>query len=136
MTLLPPPSSLPPAFAAFTQNSEASGGVVGAFDLLCLSGVIISVLQNDSHTTSTGAGLLATHLDVEDTTGMTEPGSMSTTDSSALMVATMPNDGQSAHAGHGQFKFSFDEAGCFGTASLLQALLLKNVVQCATPNQT
>ena len=45
MTTLLSPLPLP-AFAAFTQNSEASGSMVGYFDLLCLSGLVISILDS------------------------------------------------------------------------------------------
>jgi hypothetical protein len=86
MPLFPPPSSPAPAFAGFTQNSEAAGGAVGSFDLLCLSGMLISILEDNSFSTSTGSGLLSIHLYVDDTMDLLEPEHLSvrSTDSSAL----------------------------------------------------
>ncbi|MDI1312291.1 hypothetical protein [Prosthecobacter sp.] len=74
------------AFVGFTHNSEASGGVVASFDLLCLSGMIVSVLADDSFSTSTGMGLLSIHLYIDDTMDLTVPVNLSvrSTDSSAL----------------------------------------------------
>lgn len=86
MTLGQPPSSAVPAFVGFTHNSQTSGGVVASFDLLCLSGMIVSVLADDSFTTSTGIGLLALHLYIDDSMDLTTPVNLSvrSTDSSAL----------------------------------------------------
>ena len=143
MTLCPPSSSSVLAFAGFTQNSEASGSVVGSFDLLCFSGVIITILESDSFTVSTGIGLSATRIYCEDVPCLGEPGheSVGSADSSALM-AKMPYNGFSDPADTHQFQFSLDEADCFSSTSLLVALggfvdlLMKNAAPCTAPNQS
>jgi|GEM_PF-5517356 len=138
MTTLPSPSLPLPAFAAFTQNSEASGSMVGYFDLLCLSGLVISILEDDSFSTSTGIGLSTTCLYVEDKVERPDSESISVTtaDSSAL-VAQMPRVRNSSS----QISMAFDEAICFDPAALIQglggvvALLVEYAALCAIPDE-
>lgn len=144
MSLLPPLSSPAPVFAAFTQNGESAGSVVGYFDLLCLSGVIISVLEDGSFATSTGTGQSALHLYVGDVPDIADPEnanlSVNSANSSALMAA-MPCAGHAFHADASTCMLSFDEAVSIEAASLLLALggfvalLMKNAAQCAAPDQ-
>lgn len=118
MTLCPSPSSSVLVFAGFTQNGGSSGGLVGTFDLLCLSGMIIAVLADDSFASSTGAGQSANHLFVEDTMFHLELRNVSvnTADTSALMF-DMPSAAHSAQADTSQFKFSLAGPTCFGIPS-------------------
>jgi len=87
----PPLPSSTPAFAGFTENSEATVGAVGSFDLLWLSDLIISVLENGSFAASTGVGQSAAFLYAEETLCQAEPENLSvkTADSSAV-TAGMP----------------------------------------------
>lgn len=119
--------------------------MVGYFDLLCLSGVIISVLEDGSFATSTGTGQSAIHLYVGDVPEIADPEnanlSVSSANSSVLMAA-MPCASHAFHADASPCMFSFDESVSIEAASLLialggfVALLMKNKVQCAAPDQT
>lgn len=87
----PLPGSVP-AIAGSTQNSELAAGAAGSFDLLWLSDLIISVLENDSIAASTGAGQSAvSFFYAEESPCLAEPEHLSvkTSDSSAIM-AGMP----------------------------------------------
>lgn len=87
----PLPGSVP-AFAGYTQNSELAAGAAGSFDLLWLSELIISVLENDSIAASTGAGQsAAAFFYSEESQHLAEPEHLSvkTADSSAIMAAIM-----------------------------------------------
>jgi len=78
-----------PAYAGFTQNSELAVGAAGSFDLLWLSDLIISFLENDSMATSTGAGQsAAAFFYAEESRCPAEPEHLSvkTADSSAIMA--------------------------------------------------
>jgi hypothetical protein len=83
----PLPASVP-AYAGSTQNSEVAAGAAGSFDLLWLSDLIISVLENESIATSTGAGQSATFFYAEESPRLAELENLSvkTADSSAIMA--------------------------------------------------
>ena len=83
----PLPSSAPPV-AGSTQNSELAAGAAGSFDLLWLSDLNISVLENDSMAVSTGAGQSAASFYVEESQCLAEPENLSvkTADSSAIIA--------------------------------------------------
>lgn len=84
----PLPSSVPP-FAGSTQNSELAAGAAGSFDLLWLSDLIISVLENDSIAASTGVGQsAAAFFYAEESRCLAAPEHLSvkTADSSAIMA--------------------------------------------------
>lgn len=87
---IPLPSSVS-AYVGVTQNSEVSVGAAASFDLLWLSDLIISVLENDSLAASTGAGHSASFLYAEDTPVPEKPENLSvkTTNGSAVL-ARMP----------------------------------------------
>lgn len=116
---------------------------MGSFDLLCLSGMIISVLADDSFTTSTGVGQSSSHLYIEDGMCPPDPGNMSvnSADSSALM-SDMTHAVHADQSEASQFKFTFDEAACFDATSLLLALggfvalLMKNALHDSSLNQS
>lgn len=75
-----------PTVDDFTHNGGAPGSVVGSFDLLCLPGMVISFLGDEAFTCSTGAGLSASMLYVEDSDQVAKAENVSagSTDSSVL----------------------------------------------------
>lgn len=83
----PLPSSVPP-LAGSTQNSELAAGVAASFDLLWLSDLIVSVLENGSIATSTGVGQSAAFFYVEESHSLANPDnpSVKTADSSAISL--------------------------------------------------
>ncbi|HBJ85693.1 MAG TPA: hypothetical protein DDZ88_17825 [Verrucomicrobiales bacterium] len=93
MNISPPAPPLMPTIDNFTLNSEGPGAAVGFFDLLCLPGVVMAFLGNDAFTGSTGAGLSATMLYVEDFDPMAKAECMrtGTADSSAMMACRAAN---------------------------------------------
>lgn len=143
MTLSPPPPAPPPDFAGITQNGAASGSVVGSFDMLCLSGLIFSVLADDNFSASTGAGQSSEHLytEVEPWPAQPENMSLRTTDSSILFTFLPAVPTYEAKIDDSLLQLSADEAVCIDSAALLLALgafvalVLKNTAQCASPNQ-
>lgn len=86
----PLPSSVP-AYAGFTENSGAAVDPTVSFDLLWLSELIISVLENGSFAASTGMGQSATLFYAAESLCFAESENLSvdSADSSAIM-AGMP----------------------------------------------
>lgn len=113
--------------------------MVGYFDLLCLSGLVVSVLEDGSFSSSTGIGLSATSLYVEDNMERSESANISvdTADSSAL-TAQMPR----IRYPSSQICMALDDAIFFDPAALLHgldgvvALLVKYAALCATPDES
>lgn len=139
MTSCPPPWS---SFAGFTQNGESSGCITGSFDLLCLSGMIISVLANDSFSASTGAGQADCHLyDDEMCQPLPENLSFGTTDSSALTAVLRQHVAHAGPSEASQPKPAVNESEFLEVTPLLlalggfMALVMKNTAKGLSQNQ-
>ncbi len=120
MTLSAPLPPLPPSPHDFTYNGGASEGVVGSYDLLCLPGMMVSVLADQTVTSSTGAGMAAMTLSVEDPRRKDRfgPASVGTADSSVLAIGSRGQDDESGGYAN-EFKFPYRDKATLNLASVV-----------------
>lgn len=125
MTLFPFSPTLLPMADDETRNSDPAGSAGASYDLLSLPGMIISFLDDDTATASSGGGdaCMSTQMLVSHPVRHAEPASttVGTTDSSALMAGLgdpVPQDGGCAS----QFRIPFKQPAMIDLAALMMLL--------------
>lgn len=108
-----------------TRNSDADGGINASYDLLSLPGMVISFLEDDTTTSSSGDGdcCVSTHMVVSHPVRFAEPASVSigSTDTSALHGGCGVQGPQGGGCAN-QFRTPFEQPAMIDLASLMLLL--------------
>lgn len=125
MTLFSFSPSLVPMAEDQTRNSDSAGGISAAYDILSLPGMLISFLEDETITSSTGEGdiCVSTQMVVSHPVRSAEPASVSVGSTNSSILSS--NWGTSPFQGGGcanHFRIPFTQPAMIDLASLMMLL--------------